>query len=690
MFGMILVFALMYLVSFGFGEALMQKLSMDEFVFNASFGFVLLIALLQIGYFPVQFFNLNFIFIVIWSLIVLSVGVGFTIVYRRALIRHFQNRRFLYIAGASIVFLVVFYFMTIDIGFSDSPMYLNYIAQNINNEHINLFNLYSGLEGSEWDTLYLYQGYYHFASFIVWLINIPHYIFGSTMTMDTLPIVIWGMGWLYQVVSTGFILDMIDDFNISNTFYRRILTLFTIGFTNFYYWKVAFAFYGNTFRSLLIWVLLFLLYRYVKSNYEKNYIPLVWIVLFAGCASSSSFFFISFEVMFGFLCYLIYVKKTEWIKSMANLVLPIVVYACVYLYKNNAFIGISIGILALIYYSKRNQKWLKPSLNWIERLITNHRNFWFILLLFVVYGGSFIYQSTHPDYLYDMAYWAQNHTNYDMVKDYRFIYSGWIDNILNVIRWCGLIVWLFTRRSEGTKAIKIILVVTMVVFLSPFSVVFISRYLTGNVFYRAIEIVFNPLTETMFIISLVDLIKVKWFRPTLCTVLMVLTIYAHVGSFINDDNGLYAWHITEGKDVNHIYKIPDSDIDIIRRFSGVLDENGERNRNDQITVISQVDGVRVFEPQIYQLFTARDYFYPSVRVDDTFYQMATNHYDWITYPDDLPYENVCDYFYQYGVEYIIVKSEPYYQNYQFDQASDACAVVQTSNDMYKIKRVVRG
>ena len=111
---MILVFALVYLVSFGYGEALMQKLSVDEFVFNASFGFVLLLALLQIGYFPVQFFNLNFIFIVIWSLIVIAVGGGLTIIYRRALIRHFQNRRFLYIAGASTLFLVVFYFMTID------------------------------------------------------------------------------------------------------------------------------------------------------------------------------------------------------------------------------------------------------------------------------------------------------------------------------------------------------------------------------------------------------------------------------------------------------------------------------------------------------------------------------------------------------------------------------------------------
>lgn len=687
---MMLVFALIYLISFGYGEALMQKLCSDDFTFNASFGFVLLLALLQIGYFPVQFFNLNFIFLVIWSIILLAIGIGLTIYFRKALIRHFQNRKFLYIAGASILFLVIFYFVTIDIGFSDSPMYLNYVAQNINNDQINLFNLYSGLEGSEWDTLYLYQGYYHFISFIVWLINIPHYVFGSTMTMDTLPIIIWGMGWLYQVVSTGFIVDMIDDFNISNTLYRRCLTLFTIGFTNFYYWKVAFAFYGNTFRSLFIWVLLFLLYRFVKSSFDRKYVYLIWIILFAGCASSSSFFFISFEVLFGFMCYLLYARKADWIETMATLVIPIVIFACVYLYKNNAVIGLTMAILAFIYYLNSSKQWLTPLIQWIDQFILKHRTFWFVLLLTVVYGGSFVYHITHPDYLYDMAYWAQNHTNYDMVKDYRFVYSGWLDNILNVIRWLGLICWLFAKRSEGTKAIKVIVLITMIVFLSPFSVVFVSRYLTGNVFYRAIEIVFNPFTEFMFIVSLVDAIKLKWFRPTLCTVLMVLTIYAHVASFINDDNGLYTWHIEQGTKVNHIYKIPDSDIDIIRRFSGVLDENGERNRNDQITVISQVDGLRVFEPQIHQLFTARDYFYPSVRVDDTFYQMATNHYDWVEYPQDLPYDSVCDYFYQYGVEYIIVKTEPYYANYQFDQASDACAVVQTSNSMFKIKRVVRG
>ena len=374
---------------------------------------------------------------------------------------------------------------------------------------------------------------------------------------------------------------------------------------------------------------------------------------------------------------------------MATLVIPIVIYACIYLYKNNVFIGITITILALIYYLKSESKWLKPLIEWLNQFCLKHFKLLFILLLIAVYVGSFVYKFTHPDYLYDMSYWVQNHTNYDMVKDYRFVYSGWLDNVLNVIRWLGLACWLFTKRSGGTKAIKIIVLVCMIVFLSPFSVVFVSRFLTGNVFYRATEIVFNPFTETMYLISLVDLVKAKWFKPTLCTTLVVLTVYAHVGSFINDDNGLYTWHIREGKDVNHIYKIPDSDIDIIRRFSGVLDENGERGRNDQITVISQVDGLRVFEPKIHQLFTARDYFYPSVRVDDTFYQMATNHYDWITYPEDLPYDSVCDYMYEYGVEYIIVKYEPYYQNYQFDQATDGCAVVQTQSDNYKIKRVVR-
>lgn len=65
-------------------------------------------------------------------------------------------------------------------------MYLNYIAQNIDNQHLNLFNLYSGKVGAEWDALYLFQGYYHFGTFLCHIINVPSVLLGIGGKIDNI------------------------------------------------------------------------------------------------------------------------------------------------------------------------------------------------------------------------------------------------------------------------------------------------------------------------------------------------------------------------------------------------------------------------------------------------------------------------------------------------------------------------
>ena len=680
----------LYAISFGLGQFVTEKFGIHELKFKSSIGFIALLALCQLCFFPIQLLNGPFILVALIAMFWIAVSLGLTIKYRNAWVQQFKNKRLFVIGLNGLLFLGLFYFCFIDIEFSDSIMYLNYVSQNIDNPSLNMFHLYTGLIGSEWDTIYLYQGYYHFIGALIYWLNIPFYLFNATRTVETLPAIVWGMGLLYQLVSSGFICDMVDDLKIDNKLLKLSILIFSLFYTNYYYWKLSFAFYGNTWRSLLIWVVLWMLVKYKQSYLDKKYVPIIQICLMAGLASSSSFFFISFELLFGFFVYLLFVKEKRSVFLMADLVFPIVIYAAIILSKDNLVVGIAAAVAAIIYYAIRNLPKVNACIESVTVLISHYSVAIFIVgLPLILIGLSLLIKTKNPDYIYNFTYWMQDHQRYDMVKDYRFMYGNWIDNVLTAIRYLGIVLLIIRYRKQASWLL-ISIYVTFVIFINPFSTEAISRFLTGNVFYRAVEIVFNPYTEAIFILVIVDTLKQKWVSPVMSVGLLTFTAIGHVASFMNSDKGLYHFYINGGKEVNPIFKINNDELDAIYKFRYILDENGRTKQDgSQVRVISQVNGLRVFEPSLYQLFTPRDYFYPHTRLDNTFYLMASNHYDWIDYPGDLDYSTSCDYLYEYGVDYLLIKYEPYYANYQFDDATNACAITLVSNDTYKIKQVVR-
>ena len=98
-----------------------------------------------------------------------------------------------------------------------------------------------------------------------------------------------------------------------------------------------------------------------------------------------------------------------------------------------------------------------------------------------------------------------------MIKDFFFIYSGRSEKLVNVLRWLGVFL-LFTDKSEdkGIKFFKNLFLVLFVVFLSPLSVIGISKLIASNVYYRTFDVVFNPLTEMLFIVLVLKRFNKKW------------------------------------------------------------------------------------------------------------------------------------------------------------------------------------
>lgn len=665
----------------GIGIAVLEKLNIERKGFAAPVGFVIFLTILQVLYYPAQIFNLSFTWIIGASFLVILFGTYLTLKNLRKVIDNSFKKESLIVLVAFIVFIVVFSRLFIDIEFSDAPMYLNYIAQNINIDHLNMFNLYSGLPGAEWDGLYLYQGYFHFASFLCLLINVPFYILGKPGYVENIMISTWGLGMLYSIISSMFIVNIIKYFKLKNKWFEFCLLFFTLFYTNFYYWRVAFSFYGNTFRTLLATMLIYYIYRWLKEENEnlKYVIP---FIVGAGLACSSSYLFISFAILYCLAVYLFVIKKERAFVDMSLFVLPIAIYATVMFSRSNLIVGMILLVVFLTYYIGRFTRPIRKLILNIEEFLFNHAK----LIFFVIVPVTAILFSAYinffkPDYLYNYAYYFNDHQEYDMVKDYTFMYSFWLDNILNALRWIGFVLVLIYAKSKEDKFIKMMLLIILLVFLNPLCTTAISYLVASNVFYRTVEVLFNPFTELILFIYIYQSIQwQKLWQWIFEFILIGVVLLGHIFSWAGVKEGLYTFYFDGGKKTMPEYKI---ELDEYKAIKFLQEELKANPQKDQLAILSQVNGIRTFIPNAYQIFTSRDYFYPFIRVDWVFYDISRRHYDWEEKYDDIPYDRACEFIKDYKVDYSLIR---YWENPKYDQATDQCMDTLFDTGVVKVKR----
>ena len=687
MIKILLAVMLVIFCSAGYGLLAEKMLKLKPSGFTAPLGFVLLLCTLQLCYYPVQFFNGSVYWIYASSYLILGCLIVYSLFHIRELFKRYWHWNLCWILVSFLVFVAVFYHLFIDIGFSDSPMYLNYIAQNIDNQHLNLFNLYSGQIGAEWDALYLFQGYYHFGTFLCHAINVPSTLLGIGGQIDNIVISTWGLGMIYSLISSMLIANFAEGLKIKQKSVKYVLIAFTLFFSNFYYWRVAFAFYGNTYRTLLAAYLIYTAYCWLRDKEE----PLKYVMMFivgAGLACSSSYLFISFAILFSLAAYLFVSQKTNAFVDMSIIVLPMAVYAVAMFSRNKEvpWIAPTIAIVFIAYYSLRFTKLMKRIIEKIEEFFFRYGKFIFfvlipiLMMLFSAYVNFF-----KPDYLYDYAYYFNNHQDYDMVKDYYFIYSHAFDNILNVIRWFGVILILWKEHYEEQKYIKSLFVMMLILFLNPLATTAVAYLIASNVFYRTVEVLFNPFTEMLIILAVIQWLEQReWLKQGLLLILCAEILVGHIASYLNSDWGLYTFHVNGGKTVNPIVKISDEEIEAIHILEKLIERDQDRfNEAHQPTIISHAEGVRTFLPNVYQIFTARDYYYIWNRVDWIFYDLARRHYDWED-PATEDYARSCGYLDYYDVDYLIVQ---YWENPEFDEATEACSITEVTTSKFKLKSV---
>lgn len=676
---MILMMLVLFILgSTGVGIEINKRLNIND-GFAMPIGLATILFIAQLCYYPIQYLNMSFKLLAIISIVILLLVAIITLKNIKDVVLNFKNH-YLIFAGLSFLgYLFVFYHCFIDLDYSDSVMYLNYAAQNVNIDKLNMFNLYTGKYGAEWDGLYLYQGYYHLMSFCCWLLNMPKQLGVISTSVDYIQISTWLFGMLYSITSSLFICNFFKEMKIENKVVNYTLLIFTLLFSNFYYWRVVFAYYGNTYRTLFTTMLVYYLYQWIKGN--KNYYYYIPIIIGASLACSSTSLITVFATMVCLMAYLFIAKKENAFHDLAFFVFPLVIYACVMISKQRFIIGLAIGICAIIYYVTVNNKYNKMIVNGISKVLYDHGKLvFYIIVPIAVMLISFIINKFDNNFLIDYSYAFQNHQNYDMVKDYSFRYSNIIDNILNVIRYIGLVLIIYKAKSDEDNFIKVLIIIMLLVFVNPFSATTIAYFIASNVYYRSIEVLFNPFTELLIVLIIINSINKKTVTYGMSFSLLVITLLGHVLSFNDNENGLYTFYIEGGKEVDNIKKLEDDELEAI----GYLKEYMLTDTlTDQPVIISHSSGIRTYIPNAYVLFTPRDQFYPHTRLNEEFYQIAKRHRDWED-NDNINYQKACSYLREYNVDYLLIR---YWENEEFDIASDECTSTYVTTSEFKVKIV---
>ncbi|MCR0263981.1 hypothetical protein MKC73_08700 [[Clostridium] innocuum] len=567
---------LIIVVSNIIGNYFYEKLNIERKVlpFVEGFGFIVFIAVYQIFIYIPQLFHLHtffnsFTIILIFLITLVLIKFNFK--------KYFVFNNLLLIPiGLAIVFLLIMYMNPGTIwvnNTSDSAFYLPLINDNSIPNHLNSINPSTGTAGN---VLYIYafQGINQFLGGLSMLFHLK----GALTCM-----------WLIPFISNFLFFGL-----IINLYYiterKGKLLLFLLIFVGihaqFTEFNFTYLFYPTSLRPVMFYnVFLWLIYytKCGKSNINKNGIMFIFISIANIAVHSSSLFIMLMSSIALFVSELILAKEKNYIPSF-YLALPVLLNAFfIYIYKGVYWIAILAFFTLLI--SILFKKYLFIFLEKKEKLIKFIIIFTFSLLIF-----SRFYIKDAPLNFSD--FFNNNKNGYVMnfielftttnLKDYtinKFV------NLLDIIILLYSIYWL-TYKTKILYANKIgqFAIAFCILFYNPFSIVYVSKFLTYEVYFR-IEIgVFN-----IFIIMLLfSLLSLNKFLKISLLLVYLSSTFSECTHFFDNSAIKY---MNENFNIIKAYKLDKDLVDLGKFF----DQYEVKNK---ISIPSSAINIRMYSPYV--------------------------------------------------------------------------------------------
>lgn len=471
---------ILFICSNGLGKYFVKKDS-KLYILKSLLGFLILLAILQLGYYPIQYFNLSSTIHLIWTSIVLLITFILGI-------KNLKKEDFNFLKSYEFYVFVILMFVVIKIlpatEAGDDAFYMPFIMDNAYLHEINTVNPRTG-KISLIDNVYWYQGYYLLHSLFYRIQNILFNAstdviisFKTTMTL---------LSSIFASLIFKFMKDTLKP--LINKYIYHIITLLSLLLVGVLEWSHI---YWGSFIIFPIFIPLYILLfnEYLQEKDKKiKYALFTSNIGMISLASTS--LFLNLIITFGFFIYELFKKQCK-AEDYYFILIPCMLYACLILNILWLF-----PILLIMYFILLKYK------NHINKFINKYLFYPLLALPIIFTILSLI--------LYHNVNWSL----------YRLGYPILIFNSIIT----GIIIYQIIKNKE-INPILFVFAVTFIYFFNPLVGPFVSHYMTSTtVFYRLFYITKNPVViTTIFITLYINFKETKVLKYLVITGISILLI----------------------------------------------------------------------------------------------------------------------------------------------------------------------
>lgn len=454
MYLFILYVVILWIAGNGLGKRLLTE-DHSLYPLRAVIGFGSLLAILQLGYYPLQLLRVSSTWVHLWTLIVMVPSLIDGCI-------HVRKEDFFFLKHWEFYVLLLLIFGVIKIlpanEAGDDWFYMPLIMENASTSHINTIDPKTGWDWNV-DGLYRYQGYYTFLSSIY---RIQNTLFPSTDAIFLSFRVTMSLLFTIFAAITLIGFKKILDIQKRNPVFTliEILAICLVGVLEWshIYWGSFVVF------PVMIPTCILLLRDYVLTHKKRN-VYLMMILNMGMLALVSSALFLSVFLLFSFFVYELYQKKVNC-KDYFMMLVPIFVYFCFFI-NLPWFIGLLVPMYVIF------QRWESQidqmAIKYIAKLI------WLLPIFFFLAG-------------------VIGHLNFKW-NIYRLGYTILAFNLIMCLL-CGYLMY----HKEKIDPILFVFLIYVIFFFNPLTAPFISHYLTTTiVYYRLFYITKNPIVIIMIL-----------------------------------------------------------------------------------------------------------------------------------------------------------------------------------------------
>ncbi|MEF9919516.1 MAG: hypothetical protein RR945_01610 [Erysipelotrichaceae bacterium] len=559
-----LILSLIIVCSFLVGVIISKELKLNEMNHNfiTPIGFVVLLGILQVFYYPVQILGLksNFILYITIAILIFVVVIS-TLFYRKHIAIIFRNYK---LNKSFLIFGILFFFIStfimfhlnLQIRFNDGQFYFDFIRDKIAADYyITNSNL-----------LYQYQGYYDFVAVILKMYyKLVQFGFGNYYV--SFGIVTTVMGTLFCWFLSFTIVDLACWIKVSMK-QKNISTWVVFG-TSFmilvYYitsdWFGEWFYTGNAFRKISVAILLYLLIEFVKKFNWKILFAAMLVTISLISQTSTGFFFSAF-MFYCLLIYFAYSNASNYLTKFGVLCLGPAIYLVLFMPKTLFLVLFLYFLLVLLIICKK--------VGVIEKFF----NKFYVYVLFglpLLFGlisrlpsyNPFIYTllsgGVHP---FSFGYGVEDELIDDLLYFNLSSPSQFIWTLFSIFVW-GCITYFVVQKLKvknvNEKFLPIYILVCLLTFFNPWVANFVAKYFTGIVYFRIYDLFFN--LTTVFIILLFVMSKL----PKKSSVVFIVICFV-LFNFHNDKLRIKSTLRLNDPSYSHIYHNSKIDIEIIDKL----------------------------------------------------------------------------------------------------------------------------